>query len=154
MARWISKDKIALIHVAKKELGWSDEVYRHVLKDHGGVTSSKDLDESGFDRVIKHAKAMGFWIKRGWKPERPRDAGDLPTPGQLEVIEHLWKDFAEFQEAAFSRKFRQGFYVKVLHISPMGPQTRGVANRVIEVLKKRVKQATEKHVREHPDPAA
>lgn len=154
MAKWISRDKIALIHVAKKELGWSDEVYRHVLKDHGGVSSSKDLDESGFDRVIKHAKAMGFWIKREWKPERPRDAGELPTPGQLEVIEHLWTDLAEFIEAAFSSKFRQGFYTKVLRIPALGPQSRAEANRVIEVLKKRVKQATEKHVREHPESAA
>lgn len=40
----VSREKIALIHVAKKELKWSDEVYRHVLKDHGGVESSKDLD--------------------------------------------------------------------------------------------------------------
>ena len=56
------REKIALIHVAKKDLKWSDEVYRHVLKNHGGVASSKDLDESGFDRVLKHAKAMGFWV--------------------------------------------------------------------------------------------
>lgn len=154
MARWISKEKIALLHVAKKELGWSEEVYRHVLKDHGGVTSSKDLDESGFDRVIKHAKAMGFWIKREWKQDRPRDAGDLPTPAQLEVIQHLWTDLAEFIEPALSRKFQQGFMTKVLHIPALGPQTRAQANKLIEVLKKRVKQETEKHVQEHRDPAA
>jgi hypothetical protein len=29
----VRKAKIALMHVAKKELGWSDEVYRHVLRD-------------------------------------------------------------------------------------------------------------------------
>ncbi len=39
----ISKQKLALIHVAKKELGWDDAVYRHVLRDHGGVESAADL---------------------------------------------------------------------------------------------------------------
>jgi len=106
--KMVSREKIALIHVAKKELKWSDEVYRHVLKDHGGVESSKDLDERGFDRVMKHAKAMGFWVKRNWKQERPRDAGDLPTPGQLDVIQHLWADLAEFHAGALSRKFQSG----------------------------------------------
>jgi len=56
----ISKQKLALIHVAKKELGWDDAVYRHVLRDHGGVESAADLDEAGADRVINHCKAMGL----------------------------------------------------------------------------------------------
>lgn len=150
----ISKQKLALIHVAKKELKWSDAVYRHVLKDHGGVETSKDLDESGFDRVMKHAKAMGFWIKRNWKQERPRDAGDLPTPAQLDVIQHLWTDLSEFREGALSRKFQSGFMTKVLHIPALGPQTRAQANKLIEVLKNRVKQETEKHLRQHREPAA
>ncbi len=154
MARWISKEKIALIHVAKKELGWSEEVYRHVLRDHGGVESAADLDEMGFDRVIKHAKAMGFWIKRTWKQERPRDAGDLPTLAQLEVIEHLWTDLAEFKPQALARNFQRGFMTKVLRLPALGPQTRAQANKLIQVLKNRVKQETEKHVREHRNPAA
>jgi hypothetical protein len=43
----ISKRKIALIHVAKKELGWNDAEYRHVLRDHGGVESAADLEGHG-----------------------------------------------------------------------------------------------------------
>ena len=92
----ISRSKIALIHVAKKDLGWSEEVYREVLRHHGGVESAADLDDDGFDRVIKHAKALGFWIKRKFEQSRPRDAGDLPTPAQFQVIEHLKVDLAEY----------------------------------------------------------
>ena len=145
----LSREKIALIHVAKKELGWSEEVYRHVLRDHGGVDSAKDLDEMGFDRVIKHCKAMGFWITRKFTQERPRDAGDLPTPAQLKVIEHLWTDLAEFIPNAMLGQFKRGFMVKVLRLPPLGPQTRAQANKLIEVLKNRVQQETEKHVRKH-----
>jgi hypothetical protein len=63
----ISKQKLALIQVGKQELGWSEEVYRHVLRDHG-VGSARDLDEAGAKRVIDHVKAMGFWMKRSRAP--------------------------------------------------------------------------------------
>ena len=42
---------------------------------------------------------------------------------------------------------------KVLHIPALAPQTRAQANKLIEVLKNRVKQQTEKHVRQHREPA-
>jgi hypothetical protein len=35
-------------HFVKKDLKWNNEVYGRVFKDHGGVESSKDLDDSGF----------------------------------------------------------------------------------------------------------
>jgi hypothetical protein len=126
-------------HVAKKDLGWSDEVYR-------GVTSAKGLDEEGFDRVIKHAKALGFWIKRKFEQERPRDAGDLPTPAQLKVIEHLKTDLAEYVPGMMQTKFWRGFLQKRVGISGLGPQTRAQANHLIEVLKQRVEREMRKSV--------
>lgn len=142
----ISRQKIALVHVGKKELGFSDGEYREILRHHGGVTSARDLDELGFKRVIDHFKALGFWVKRSWEQSRPRDAGDLPTPAQLRVIEHLWEDLAQYLDGAKHQKFRQGFYGRRLHISPLGPQTRAQANHVIEVLKQRVRQEGRKAV--------
>jgi hypothetical protein len=48
----ISKRKLALIHVGKKNLGLGETEYREILLHHGGVESSKDLDDDGFKRVI------------------------------------------------------------------------------------------------------
>lgn len=161
----ISKQKIALLHVGKKELGWSEEVYREALRFHGGVRSAKDLDEAGFKRVVDHMKALGFWIKRSWEQTRPRDAGDLPTPDQLKVIEHLWADLAQYLDGARNVNFRRGFYEKRLRIPALGPQTRAQANAAIEALKQRVRQEGKKAIangegrkanrgQEWPEPAA
>lgn len=85
----VSPQKLKLIHVARRELELTEDAYREILRHHGGVESAKDLDDDGFKRVIDCFRALGFWIKRKWEQTRPRDPDDLPTPGQLKVIEHL-----------------------------------------------------------------
>ena len=75
-------------------------------------------------------------------------------PAQLGVIQHLSTDLAEFHAERFRASFRADFLTKVLHIPALGPQTRAQANKLIEVLKNRVKQETEKYVRQQRQPAA
>ena len=142
----ISPEKLRLIHVGRRDLKLTEEAYREILRHHGGVESAKDLDDEGFKRVVDCMKALGFWVKRKWEQTRPRDAGDLPTPGQLKVIEHLWTDLAEYVPGAGQTSFRRGFYRERLKIRALGPQTRAEANRVIEVLKRRVQSAMQKTV--------
>ena len=77
-----------------------------MLKDHGGVESSKDLGESGFDRVVDGRKIVGILDQAQLETGAAARRGDLPTPAQLDVIQHLWTDLAEFIEPALSRKFR------------------------------------------------
>lgn len=143
----ISRKKLALLHIGKKDLGLSDAEYREILLQHGGVESGRDLDDEGFKEVIDHLKAIGFWIRRSWEQTRPRDAGDLPTPDQLKVIDHLWADLAQYVNGAHSVSFRRGFYEKRVSIPALGPQTRAQANHVIEVLKKRVRREGMKKLR-------
>ena len=155
----VSKQKIALVHVGKKDLGLSEGEYREILRHHGStgspqaapVTSAKDLDEEGFKRVIDHFKALGFWIKRSWEQTRPRDAGDLPTPDQMKVIEHLWEDLAQYLDGARNVNFQRGFYQKRLRIPAMGPQTRSQANAAIESLKNRVRAEGRKALQRRTD---
>jgi phage gp16-like protein len=56
--------QIALIHVAKRELGLTDDEYRAMLNSFG-VTSSKDLDNQTFDQVVNHLEKLGFRLRRG-----------------------------------------------------------------------------------------
>jgi hypothetical protein len=149
----ISAQKLKLIHVARRELDLTEEAYREILRHHGGVESAKDLDDEGFDRVLFCYKALGFWVKRRWEQTRPRDPGNLPTPGQLKVIEHLWRDLAEYEAGAAHTAFRRGFYEKRLKIPALGPQTRAQANAAIEALKRRVQHALRTHATQAPEPS-
>lgn len=58
--------ELAQIHIARKDLGMDEDTYRQVLWAIGRVTSSKDLDFAGRQRVIDHMKACG------WKPAPPK----------------------------------------------------------------------------------
>ena len=144
----ISKEKKALLHVGRQKLKLTDAEYRHILREHTGKTSSADPDfsDEDFKKVIDHMKALGFWIERKFEQSKPRDAGDLPTPDQLKVIEHLWTDLAQYIVGAYQTNFRRGFYEKRIRISPLGPQSRAQANHVIEVLRQRVYQEMRKSV--------
>lgn len=59
---------LAKIHIAKKQLGMSDTVYREMLKNISGVASAADLDGRGRSKVLDHLKICGF--KPAYKHER------------------------------------------------------------------------------------
>ncbi len=85
----IKKSQIALIHVAKAKLGLSDDEYREILKAHGGVESSVDLDAWGLEKVMRLLRDLGFKYKG--KKHRP-DLSILASEGQRLVIYHLMED--------------------------------------------------------------
>ncbi len=88
---------LAKIHIAKKELGLSDEEYRQILYDCFGVDSSKYLTEEQANMLI------AIFVDMGWKPKKKEDKqkpkkydelGDrkgFATPAQLRKIEAMWK---------------------------------------------------------------
>lgn len=57
--RMISRKQIALLHVAKAQLGMSDEVYREMLGSVG-VTSSVQLTAPQFDELMRRMESGGF----------------------------------------------------------------------------------------------
>ena len=50
----IDRKKLALIHIVKKELNLTDEAYRDILQKEAGIRSAKDLDESGFRKLMNY----------------------------------------------------------------------------------------------------
>jgi len=58
------RKELAKIHLAKKQLGLDDELYRDLLWSVARVRSAKDLDAAGRQRLLDHFRA------RGWKPRR------------------------------------------------------------------------------------
>lgn len=63
---------IAIIHVAKKELGLDDDTYRDALFSVTGKRSAKDLNISELDKVIRDFEQKGF------KHESKRSFGTKP----------------------------------------------------------------------------
>jgi phage gp16-like protein len=57
--RQISKKQIALLHVAKAQLGLSDEVYREMLGSVG-VLSSLQLTAKQYNEIMARLEAGGF----------------------------------------------------------------------------------------------
>lgn len=83
---------LAKIHIAKKDLGLDDEVYRDILWTVARVRSAGDLDDAGRRAVLEHFRA------RGWKPApagrksfpgRPHNVDSNP---QLKKVEALLAD--------------------------------------------------------------
>jgi len=51
---------LALIHLAKGQLGLDDETYRAMLRATAGVDSAGALDPAGRARVLEHLRSRGF----------------------------------------------------------------------------------------------
>lgn len=75
--------ELSKIHIAKKDLGFSDEDYRAMLLGRYKVESSKDLTQ------FQTSDLLGFFKKQGWVPKLParadHPAGKRPArPHNLE----------------------------------------------------------------------
>lgn len=87
----IDRSRTALIHLARKRLGLDEAAYRDLLLNAAGVSSSADLDERGFTRVMEAFERLGFV-----STARKRTYGARPgmaTPAQLTKIRVLWSQF-------------------------------------------------------------
>jgi phage gp16-like protein len=48
----MDQKKLAVIHIAKKELNLSEKEYRDILRNAAGVESAKDLDDGKFRKLM------------------------------------------------------------------------------------------------------
>ena len=62
----ISREKLAYIHIVKKELDLSDSEYRDILKEVAGVRSAKYLNEKKFRKLMNYLVRSGrYYIQPG-----------------------------------------------------------------------------------------
>jgi hypothetical protein len=83
--------KIALLHVAKRQLALADEDYRAILMRFGGVDSAAELTQSGFELVMYELGRLGFK-----STSSKRNFGERPgfaSPAQVQLIRKLWADY-------------------------------------------------------------
>jgi phage gp16-like protein len=88
------QSELAIIHIARQELGLDDETYRAMLHMCARVTSSADLDHAGRAKVIEHLKS------RGWKPKKATVAN---FKSKL-----IWKVDQLLKEQKLTRAYAEG----------------------------------------------
>lgn len=80
------------VHAGAKTLGWSDEIYRDVLRLRYGVTTAKRLTDAQLIDFIEHMRSQGF----GRGADSPQPTANGPSPrttggGPLQAkIRALW----------------------------------------------------------------
>jgi len=130
-----NRRQIQLIHIAKADLGISDEDYRALLMSrYPGCFegSCKELTGAEADDLLEYFKARGFKVKRKrrTRPRRPPVVTDMITRGQRAKIKALAGDI---QWHAGEAKGLKGFCRRQLGIDY--PRTEAEAQRFIEHLK-------------------
>ncbi|MFH1027334.1 MAG: regulatory protein GemA [Pseudomonadota bacterium] len=82
------REELAKIHIGKKELGLSDDIYRDIIFQAGKVESSADLSWQGRQAVLARFRELGWICKPGKKAGvRPRRLADDP---QSVMLRALW----------------------------------------------------------------
>ena len=111
--------KLAVIHIVKRELGFSDDEYRDFLENSCGVRSAKELDEISFRRLMRDfAKSRHYRLNE-----------DGLTIRQKLYILHL------VDELGWSRNHFNNFLHKYYHKTDIDSYSKHEASRLIESLK-------------------
>jgi phage gp16-like protein len=95
------KQRLALIHVAKKQCGLKEDEYRALLQGTAGFKSARDIEHlEQFDAVMDGFRKLGFHSTAKKRPPRmPGDAWRC-SPEQRAKIEAAWQTVAVHQTAA------------------------------------------------------
>lgn len=118
-SKGLDQKKLALIHIVKRELHLSDQEYRDILQQETGVRSAKDLDEKGFNRLLRYfARSKRYQINQYGLTFR-----------QKYFIRHLLEDLHWDQE--HFHNFLKKYYQK----TGIDELTKQEASKVIESLK-------------------
>ena len=111
--------KLAVIHIVKKELAISDAEYRDTLEKVAGVRSARELDEAGFQRLMRYFARSGHY----------RANREGITFRQRMYLKHLVEDLA--WDAAHYANFLKKYY----KTAEVGVLSKKEASKVIESLK-------------------
>jgi hypothetical protein len=127
------KQKIALIHVAKKAVSIGDEDYCSLLMGAAGIESTKYLEyEEQFESIMRAFKLLGF------RYEKKADKTSKPVPGerwgctekQQVKIEAMWKLCALNP----TEKSLRAFIKRITHVDHPAFLRPNLAGKVINAL--------------------
>ncbi len=79
---------LAMIHLAKKDLGLDDDMYRDILKQCCGVESSAELDQPNRRKLLAFFRGRG-WGRKDHTQSRPKNMNVPDRSRLLKKIEAL-----------------------------------------------------------------
>jgi hypothetical protein len=88
----ISRERKALLHVAKAKLALDDGDYRALLQRVARVSSSTQLSDESFDQVMAEFERLGFRSIQSSSLGTRREG--MATPAQVGRIRALWKAYS------------------------------------------------------------
>lgn len=137
----MTRKQLALVHVAKKQLGLADEDYRAILERIAGVESSKDLDQRSFEAVMQHMAALGFrcdFTKTFYGQRR-----GMASPAQVSLIRALWGEFTEGagDDDSLGKWLDRTFHVSAVRFVTSKQGQKAITALKAMVAKKRAAQA-------------
>lgn len=129
----INKSQIALLHVAKSQVGLDEEEYRDLLGRYG-VTSSKDLRPAQLEELIAHLKACGFQMRSS-------------VPGALEIEKqprdkrpNLRKIWALLKKQGLPWSYADGVAWRMFQLTKAAWCSREQLHKIVIALEYRAKQ--------------
>ncbi len=115
----MDKNKLALIHIIKKELDLSDPEYRSILEEVVGVRSARELDEDKF------RKLMNYFVRSKYY---------RVNPFGLTMRQKLYLKYLA-QKLGWQDAHLDNFLHKYYHKSGIDKLTKAEASKAIESLK-------------------
>jgi hypothetical protein len=86
------KSRLAVIHLAKKQLALDEEAYRAILS-RAGVSSSKDIEtDLQFNTVMEAFRKLGFkpYSRAGWRRNNVSGSPGMISRRQEYYVKGLW----------------------------------------------------------------
>lgn len=99
--------KLAKVHIAKKDMGLGDDLYRAILMDEFGVESSANLTDRELDRLIERFES------RGWRPKPGNDARKKKVAALRKRVEE------EVEFTGFDDKRLRGLVRKICGVADL-----------------------------------
>jgi len=127
-------EKLALIHLARKDTALDDIAYRALLMGAAGVDSSaKIIAEAQFNEIMLAFENLGFKRRlRGKRlPLRDEQIGNLATRRQLYYIKGLWELASRKQDEKSLRAMTK----RIGHVDDLRFLTKKAASALILALR-------------------
>ncbi len=133
----------AMIHQLKKLLGLDNDVYKEMLFNSYGVTSSKDLTYKQatdfMTNLKKQAEQAGLWeSKRSFQKYNYNNLEGregMATPKQLRMMAAMWADYSNCETNEDREKAFRNFISKRFSVSDIKFIDVKTASKIIHALK-------------------